>query len=1099
MTRLSFAALLSLFSMAACQTPFSAAVNGYDDDHEQAAAVVTLSDPQVYSRETLINDRLVEIAYLEELLDKSVEEIFEPQLRRDLQTLTGFVAQLNVMADPVAGAQIERDQDLADLRQRRRLVEEEAALVAAEAELLAERRRLEALERGETPANRDPPQGAGTGENPPASPASPTLPSAPAQTDTQRVSQLTLGELGALLNGMERIRSLMTMRDVGDRARSADIRSTPQERFRDRQAYREEIRAALADVNLDDGHDIEGNALYRLQFRATVMPGENRGQFASTYLTFSPPELGDREITDLYFAWLAYVNRELNAETDSGRAVATGLQAVGAYTGLFETVEYSRGGGQGVARLALPRDVSSLFRWALCDLEVQAVRTQISQAAPCPSSRANRTASPFNISEFGASLDASRATRPVCPTQAELQIIDSTIDQILEYQAPPLLILSMLVTAVEGGMRANQVEDPAFDRVTVAVSEEARLRRMQTANDMRAALGVVRPLFASEGCAPEIDREYARLARSLANPYTHIHAAHPEYLLSEGVVRQFRELVLQDSASTPGEMATFFARPVDQSQRISSVQGAANAIDLAFAMRQQMMGGGISGALGANFVRQAVGRIETLERAPIVVGFNDRIRVVEEHEPPHEDVERTQPIAGWVFGPTLQPARGGTRLEARQNLANHSVSIDLSTPGWWPWVNVRQESAWVANWGPGAAGNMLHNRGDRASREFQVMLPHNGADMEALTRHITGLGSPLAAPRINIVSPRDIQLCPGSTSVRIQVAGRNLWQGTEAYLNGVPADEVRVLPDMGGVDLQFPVANLPMQRGQDIDNSELVIWTRDNRVSRRINLTRLGADAPFCATDAPALGGATINQNWIASGAGFTIVVPNAQALARRHELRVEMRRYDSSERVGVGDWTRLGVDGTTAVTVTNNVVSVQLPAAAIAGFPDGNLVQLSLAVRARADAEVARHPIDRPVAYYGALTQTAVESAGAISFAAADPIAFTIIVTLPKAPHRRFNGFPEAGAPNAQQMSIRGELALAGANYVLESSGAWTAENPAADGRPRYSTQVRLASGAGPTFVAGVGTAGQPVGFVLSVMGAPEGRGSVTIKQKGS
>src|SRR6185437_8157599 len=49
----------------------------------------------------------------------------------------------------------------------------------------------------------------------------------------------------------------------------------PRDDFIDRQAYRQDLRAAISQAQLDDVHDRSGNALYRLQFQATVLPPDD--------------------------------------------------------------------------------------------------------------------------------------------------------------------------------------------------------------------------------------------------------------------------------------------------------------------------------------------------------------------------------------------------------------------------------------------------------------------------------------------------------------------------------------------------------------------------------------------------------------------------------------------------------------------------------------------------------------------------------------------------------------------------------------------------------------------------------------------------------
>jgi hypothetical protein len=94
---------------------------------------------------------------------------------------------------------------------------------------------------------------------------------------------------------------------------SSVTQATPSEEFRDKMAYRGEIVSALEQAKLDDRHDLNGNALYRLQFKATVFPGQVKDKYGVARLTVLPPVFErDGDVAKLYLDWLAYVTSQLN-------------------------------------------------------------------------------------------------------------------------------------------------------------------------------------------------------------------------------------------------------------------------------------------------------------------------------------------------------------------------------------------------------------------------------------------------------------------------------------------------------------------------------------------------------------------------------------------------------------------------------------------------------------------------------------------------------------------------------------------------------------------------------------------------------------------
>src|SRR6185369_12532790 len=94
--------------------------------------------------------------------------------------------------------------------------------------------------------------------------------------------------------------------------RRAATDASPDDDYEDRKAFRERIRADLAAVSLDDLHDADGNGLYRLQLRATLLPGHDKDKFGVARLTVRPPQLNDGEIGRLYNTWLWHVASRLN-------------------------------------------------------------------------------------------------------------------------------------------------------------------------------------------------------------------------------------------------------------------------------------------------------------------------------------------------------------------------------------------------------------------------------------------------------------------------------------------------------------------------------------------------------------------------------------------------------------------------------------------------------------------------------------------------------------------------------------------------------------------------------------------------------------------
>lgn len=1138
--------------LASCSTPFAAGVNDYDFTQNQEKASVLFSDPQVYSRETLVNDRRIEIQFLNDQLKASEKATFAPQLKRDLQTLSTFVSQLDLNSDPAAGNQYSRDQQKADLQQQVDLLTAQKALVCANQALLIEQRRLEALQNNRAaPSQPTTPASDTQATLPTSCSAAPAGSSGGASQSSQQPA--TPDSLQAVRDALKSARALLDDLNKSASTHVASTEQTPQEQFRDRQTFREEIRAALADVNLDDGHDIDGNALYRLQFRATVLPGEHPGQFAIGRMTISPPQMTSAEVATLYFSWLSYINKEINrraardsffeddAQADTHR-FAYELKMLGAYSGMFDTLDFKADTvGPIVAQIAMPPDVALYARRVIgCENEAPAalknyLLSEAEGGAIKGEGRADCTTRETMIQVSTPKLldDLRALGRPEgqsCPTVEEKEKL-SAIES--EYQKPvryPSMVLAATSAAASGGVSAS---DPQNDRlIGVAKTFRAELDRALREAEAQAEdiSDQVRNRFAGCAALNEVLAPFTQTFDTLYSERPDILIGAPLKLFKRAIANPDVGADAAGKITPRGQLEAFFARPIDQSQRVSTLQSASNAVDLALAMRSQISGGGIFGSFGANYVRQAAGRIDTVERSPIVVGFNDRTQpCVEARQSKRAGVSGaseafctvpTYPQAGWVFGPTLMPGSKGDTLERRQVVVNHSVSTDISIPGWWPRAGIKAETVWVGDWAAGIGGDPFDNSSNRrvATREFSVPLPKSAPDMLALTRLVSGLGRPLTSPEIIGVTPRHIVLCPGAGSLHVQVEGRNVWRGAEAFLNGVPASSSRVLPNMGGLDLEFPTANLPLRPagtiGDDAENAVLIVWTRDSQARAGVSIARGVAGSNFCAkSDGPAAGAGAdgsdggaagsdsmlFSQGWIAPSAKFALTLKDKSALvADRTDVRVEIQRYDAATKKVAGAPVPLASESGFQLSVDEKtgLLSFTTPAA-IANLEDAGPSIITVIIKSRNGTET-RTVSDKQLVYYAQAEQTSIDS-GSISVPSGE-FRFSQSITLPMKPNIRYPKIPAPETPlSSPVVTLGATIRNAGVTYSLVDSGVWTFDGYNAAGKPRYETTMKLATpGDAAALWAVLGKDGLSAQFILKIDGMQAGAPQIaTIKQR--
>ena len=311
----SFALLALVATLAGCsilETPFASDAAAIDEHAPQRPARIRLSPPQVFTREQLINDRLREDTFLRSQLDASATAALGSSLSRDLQTISALTAQVSVSVDPALKLNFDRQSQQAQLQQS-------IDLVQLRAQLLSLRQQIA------TPAGAAAIAAAASGSSAPSTSVSSQV--STASSDARIASLVTA--IDSALTGLA---------TLGDSARTNGAATTFFDDFRDRYEGRQEIRGLINANSLDDSHDLEGNALYHLQFNATILPGVHKSQFGIASVTIEPPTLKLEEVNRLYYTWLAEITNRLNLDfgRDDDEKLAMSYRVMGPASRLYE-------------------------------------------------------------------------------------------------------------------------------------------------------------------------------------------------------------------------------------------------------------------------------------------------------------------------------------------------------------------------------------------------------------------------------------------------------------------------------------------------------------------------------------------------------------------------------------------------------------------------------------------------------------------------------------------------------------------------------------------------------------------------------------------
>jgi hypothetical protein len=276
-------------------------VDEVDYKKPQSRAAILIGDPQIYSRASLINDRRRETEYLQQLLKNSDVNStgssyvkFTPQIIRDLKTVETLSANLGLKFGQTIGS----TPSTAGLAQQI----ESAKL---QAQLAVLQKQIEGIQNAAVPAVTIP---------------SPELSTTNASAATQANASPTVSwpDISSLQSTIKSIQEQLknlssTSLSATAPANNYQELADPRDDFIDRQAYRRDIRAALSEAQLDNVHDRGGNALYRLQFQATVLPPDGKTkQWGAVKMTIEPPVLTEDDIRREYLNWLRYLSTMLS-------------------------------------------------------------------------------------------------------------------------------------------------------------------------------------------------------------------------------------------------------------------------------------------------------------------------------------------------------------------------------------------------------------------------------------------------------------------------------------------------------------------------------------------------------------------------------------------------------------------------------------------------------------------------------------------------------------------------------------------------------------------------------------------------------------------
>ena len=824
----------ALMAVSGCEDtikPFNLTIGEVGEPTPPRHAQIVFSSPRVYARETLINDRLTEIDYLTQALTGSKTATFGPELKRELESISSLAVQLRAAFNPAAGAAFEDAQRLNDLQQ-----EIDRTQLTIQLETL--QRQLDALKAAD-----EEDEAKNEGQKDEEDEVQTGLPEN--STDVPELSELD--EFQNLVANVETLRNELSNLAKNISVSDGTSELTPEETYRRRRDHRAEIRADLAASRLDDVHGANGNGLYRTQFLASVVPpsGSDSNRWGVARMVVEPPRLTESEVQSLYFDWLAHVTGRLN------RVRAEAVGTVGGYREvLVPDALYDRLGANtelyAIARIEVenncgpldetgkPTEGSCVLTAAVPDdLMAHTLGTPLSRvrknlrciagitseyrnlvpdtkvgAQPSPAAQEPLVFKLLTIVQDQAADDSKALARVISGGEGE-----STPADCKDLKGPALV--QFMKRLIEVGPTVQAMYRSLGERIDLPDSHRQPALQLLGEFDRAASNAVFILLQSNES----ID-QYRQVGRTVPARFCTILFNAP--CPTEGTV------------PAAGDTLAIAVTPTDEAQRVSTLQRAAHAMQLALGLAATVPQSGINLQGGVNYLNAAAGSVDALERVPRVIGFAGRQPRASTSTAP----ERA--AFGWLFGPEVGVDSESNQLELRQTAMDRIVTADVSVPGWWPRMTLKVETLWGGELDKlqFTDGGSLNRTGSlptnamggpvSAPHAIEVALPLNSADLDGLTGLLarrSGHGGRQQV-RIDWVEPETIRSCTAGVTMVVQ--GSELWREPRAFLAGIGnTGTIEVLPDMGGLLVTFDFSKLAERVDPKAPEREmLTVWTR---------------------------------------------------------------------------------------------------------------------------------------------------------------------------------------------------------------------------------------------------------------------------------
>jgi hypothetical protein len=599
--------------------------------------VILVGRPQVFTRQRLVNRRLTEQQWLENVALAATPTMPSVQGLEDVRTFSGLYSKTAATFDPLGG-KLSVAQNTLNVQNLQNQADTNA--IQHQIDTLKLHQQLSAL--STSPASTSPPA---------SSPSATPAPSTPSSAATAPPPGATTPSPSGLLNNPPPVPSPADI--VPSLAKITSI-----EFLRDQLAYRDAVQAALREQELDDSHDLRGLTLYTLKFDLSVLPsGQANDMYAKVVIALPCPDASvDRPCSAIqpltashYTSWIAQIRRTLQIEA----IIIERRMTVRALTD-DEQISLAAAGGNRLNNLKKLLDVATVAK-NFATLRVQDSQARLSQLL----SKAPPT--DVDLLAYRAQSEA-HAELQMKKTQAE-----DTESTLLTQQASCQNLLSGLgaahdIKTTSPSAAGSTLDTPASESAREGVVTCLLVERYAGLSD----------LFKFGSPVPVTLEDNQKYFLPTIVP-TNADARHGAFAL---------QAALQSAAPHPAGVSpqasyVVTVGPKEEAQNISDVAAAEQLRNMVLSIQALIPQSGVTASNYTEYLSRSQQRIHAILRRPLVVGFADH-----------------GTRFGWILGPRFEIGPNATPV-FNQTPAQHSAQVSVAVPGWMTTLPLSYTTSWV--------------------------------------------------------------------------------------------------------------------------------------------------------------------------------------------------------------------------------------------------------------------------------------------------------------------------------------------------------------------------------------------------------------------